>query len=45
MKENSIKNERSSIKEDIKVLGKLKNKKIYYYNLPICSNLRSLRIK
>lgn len=38
MKENNI-------EEDIKVLGKLKNKEIYEYNLPICSNLRSLYIK
>lgn len=44
-REDNIKNEQSSIEEDIKVLGKLKNKKIYHYNLPICSNLRSLCIK
>lgn len=35
----------NSIEEDIKVLEKLKNKKIYGYNLPICSNLRSLCIR
>ncbi len=43
--ENSNEIECSSIEEDIKVLEKLKNKEIYEYNLPICSNLRSLCIK
>lgn len=36
---------KENIEEDIKMLEKLKNKKIYGYNLPICSNLRGLCIR
>ena len=37
--------EKNSIEEDIRVVEKLEKKKIYAYNLPICSNLRSLCIR